>query len=512
MTRTLVIGLELGDGPLLLEGARSGRLPRLRALLDHGTHGLLETTAERLHVSAWPSLYTGASPGRHGVYFTFQPAPGVQGHERFREGLYGAPTVWRLLAAAGRRCTVMDAPYSHPEPGYDGPQVIDWGSWAQYLKSQSRPPALLGELTRACGAYPLGLEAHDIGLVAIDAAEMEGRVLKALPAKARAAAWLMRRSPWDLFLVVLGETHPAAHYCWSADDPAQARLMRIYEAVDRAIGELVDAAGPEAAVVVVSGDAIGPNHAGWHLLPEALARLGVLASAEHGQAQGGPPQAQARPGFDPVKAVRDLLPKDFRKSVARLLPTGLRDRLAKRVDTAAIDWSRTRAFCLPTDLEGLIRVNLKGREPLGTVEPGEPYERLLDELTAALRALVDPATGRPVVAEVIRSDSAFPGPRRAWLPDLIVTWERGAPITAIASPAIGTVAAASPDGRPGTHKGPGLVIAAGPGIAARAELRQGHIYDLCPTLLARHGVAAPPSLEGRPWPALVPGLHGADVA
>jgi predicted AlkP superfamily phosphohydrolase/phosphomutase len=507
MTRTLVIGLELGDGSLLLEGARSGRLPRLRALLERGVHGLLGTTAEQLHVSAWPSLYTGASPGRHGVYFTFQPAPGVQGHQRFHDGLYGAPTVWRLLAEAGKRCTVMDAPYSHGEPGYGGPQLIDWGCWARYLPTQSRPPGLLADLRRARGDYPLGLEAHDIGLAAIDAAEMEGRILKALPAKARAATWLMGTAPWDLFLVVLGETHPAAHYCWCPGDPAQARLMRIYEAVDRAVGELVDAAGPEAAVILVSGDAVGPNNAGWHLLPEALARLGVLASAEHGRPRGGAPPAAAR--FDPVKAVRDLLPKGFRKSLARLLPTALRDRLAKHVDTAAIDWARTRAFCLPTDLEGLIRVNLRGREPLGTVEPGAPYERLLDELTAAMRALSDPATGRPVVAEVIRADDAFPGDRRAWLPDLIVTWDRNAPITAIASPAIGTVVAPSPDGRPGTHKGPGFALAAGPGIPASQRLERGHILDLCPTLLARHGIAAPGSVEGRPWPALVPSLSGA---
>ncbi len=501
MTQTLVIGLELGHGPLLLDGARSGRLPRLGALLARGSQGNLATTADQLHVSAWPTLYTGASPGRHGVYFTFQPAPGVQGHQRFHEGLYGVPTFWQRLAQAGVRTAVLDAPYSHPEPGYAGPQIIDWGSWAQYLKTQSRPAGLLAELERAVGKYPLGLEAHDIGLAAVDPDDMEARLKRAIPAKAEAAIWLLRQQPCDVFFTVFGETHPAAHYCWSLDDPGQARLLRIYEVLDAAIGRLVDAAGPESDVVIVSGDAIGANHAGWHLLPEALARLGVFASAEHGRPQGETAAPAPATSLDPVKLVRDLLPKDFRKSLARMLPGPLRDKLAKRVDTAAIDWSRTRAFCLPTDLEGLIRINLKGREPMGIVEPGAAYEQLLDEITRGLRALVAPSSGRPVVAEVIRSDDAFPGERRDWLPDLVVTWDRAAPIEAVTSPATGEIREPSPDGRTGTHQGPGFILAAGPGIAAGAAI-DGHIRDLCPTLLARHGVAAA-DLEGQPLAALV---------
>jgi predicted AlkP superfamily phosphohydrolase/phosphomutase len=502
MVRTLVIGLELGDGPLLLEGARSGHLPRLRALLDRGLHGLLGTTAEQLHVSAWPSLYTGVGPGEHGVYYTFQPAPGVQGHQRFHEGLYGRPTFWRLLDEAGRRAIVLDAPYTHPEPGHRGAQVIDWGAWAQYLKKRSTPAALLGELERAVGAYPLGIEAHDVGLAAQDPDDIERRVLRALPVKARAAQWLMQRGEWDVLFTVFGETHCAAHYCWSPRDPAQTRLMRVLAALDEAIGQLVDAAGENTTVLVVSGDAVGPNHAGWHLMPEVLAKLGVFTSAEHRPSDDQPPPAPA--SFDPVKAVRDMLPKGLRKSLARLLPTEMRDKLAKRVDTAAVDWARTKAFCLPSDLEGLIRVNLKGREPLGIVEPGEAYERLLDELTARLRELRDPANDRPVVADVLRADAVFPGGRRDHLPDLVVLWSSSpTPIEAVTSSAIGTVAAPSPDGRPGTHKGPGFVIAAGPGVPAGQTLEGADILGLAPTLLARHGVATPGHMAGRLWAPLL---------
>jgi predicted AlkP superfamily phosphohydrolase/phosphomutase len=161
----------------------------------------------------------------------------------------------------------------------------------------------------------------------------------------------------------------------------------------------------------------------------------------------------------------------------------------------AIDWSRTRAYCLPTDLEGYIRVNLRGRESEGIVAPGADYERACDELTAALLALTDPATGRAAVREVVRTDRAFPGGRRHHLPDLIVIWDAAGLVERLASPAIGTVAMASPDGRPGTHAAPGFLLRVEPAAhGARWEDRDAiaHVRDVAPALYRRFGVTTTP--------------------
>lgn len=504
--RVLVLALELGDGSYLRRFATEGVMPTLAALLARGRSGDLETPAELLHVAALPSLYTGVGPARHGIYFTFQPAPGVQGWRRFAPGLYGAPTFWTLASKAGRRCAVFDTPYSHPEEGFTGELVLEWGTWAQYLAPTARPEGLLRELEAAVGRHPLGLEAHALGFGPLDPADTARRLVQALEARARATAWLLRRGPFDLFVTCLDETHPAAHYCWlpppegETEAPADQPYLRdVYAALDRCIARILEAAGQETTVLLVSGDAIGPNRAGWHLLPGVLARLGHLASADLLTGDGAKPAGGGSGGFDPVKALRDLLPKDFRKRIADLLPRTLRDKLAQRVDTAAIDWQRTRAFCLMTDLEGCIRVNLAGREPQGIVPPAE-YGALLDQLEAELGALVDPESGQPAVRRILRADRELAGPRSPWLPDLVVHWSRERRIDALESPAIGRVEGVSPDPRPGTHAGPGFAVLAAPGIEPGRLPEDARLVDVAPTVLSALGLEPPPGLEGRPWP------------
>lgn len=488
--RFLVVGLDMGDGGLIRRWAREGRLPVLGSLIDKGIWSWLETTAGSLHVSAWPSIYTGAPPGEHGVYYTFQPAPGHQGYVKFGEGLYGRPTMWNLLGRAGRRCTVFDAPYTHAETGSEAAQVFDWGTWARYGRRGSSPARLIRRLDRACGRYPLGFEALDVGLGPLDPDEMRVRLADAARAKAGAAAWLAQQTEWDLFLVVFGETHAAAHYCWDPEAEAgeQPALSAVYEAVDCGIGSLLKAAGPGTATMVVSGDGVGTNRAAWHHLPEVLRRLGYLSepAMEPEGGEGGPGGASG--SKDPIRLLRDALPKDFRKSLARRLPDALRHRLAQRVDMAAIDWSETRAYCLPTDLEGYVRINLEGREPQGIVSPGEEYDRVCDDLAAALGGLADAATGRPAVREVIRADDAFPGARRDRLPDLIVVWDTAGPLETLTSSAVGTVSGPSPDARPGTHAPTAFVLRDGDDGPA---VEPGHICDLAPYVLSRFGAPIP---------------------
>ena len=166
-----------------------------------------------------------------------------------------------------------------------------------------------------------------------------------------------------------------------------------------------------------------------------------------------------------------MVPPGTRRLIADNLPWWLRDKLGAHLQSADIDWARTRAFALPTDLEGCIRINLKGREPQGIVEPGSAYLELCEQIRDELLELTNPATGAPAVRQVHLRHEVFPGERGDHLPDIIVTWNDEAPISGLTSPRVGLVEEASPDPRTGTHSTAGFLLAAGPGSRPEVEAR-----------------------------------------
>src|SRR5262249_26522222 len=136
---------------------------------------------------------------------------------------------------------------------------------------------------------------------------------------------------------------------------------------------------------------VGPNHCAWHLLPQVLSRAGFNGEPSPTETVNG------RSRKPLLRRLRDAVPARLRLEISSRLPWQLRNRLEFQLAAANTDWSRTRAFTLPADLEGCIRINLQGREPEGIIEPGGQYEDVCSELTEALEKLINPATGRPAV-------------------------------------------------------------------------------------------------------------------
>jgi predicted AlkP superfamily phosphohydrolase/phosphomutase len=197
--------------------------------------------------------------------------------------------------------------------------------------------------------------------------------------------------------------------------------------------------------------------------------------------------------------VRNAVPPPIRKLINRFMPVprSVRDQLMVQNAMAGIDFARSRAFCLPTDLQGFIRLNLKGREPDGTVAPGADYDAVCDAIEEDLLTLRCAGTDRPVVKGVIRTHRRYPNADHLeHLPDLCVLWHDDEPIPGIDYPGHGTVAGTPKDiGRSGNHRPRGFLIGIGPDIrpAVRTE---GDILDLAPTAFALLGREAPADWDG----------------
>ena len=146
---------------------------------------------------------------------------------------------------------------------------------------------------------------------------------------------------------------------------------------------------------------------------------------------------------------------------------------------------------------GAIRLNVAGRDPFGSIQPGEQYDAACAELTRELEALRDTTTGEPVVEAVLRADVVFGEALHPNIPDLIVRFRRSRPITSVTSPRIGTVSTATrAERRTGDHTPHSRLWAHGPGIEVGRSVKGGHVLDLAPTVLELLDVPLPAGLDG----------------
>jgi predicted AlkP superfamily phosphohydrolase/phosphomutase len=122
-----------------------------------------------------------------------------------------------------------------------------------------------------------------------------------------------------------------------------------------------------------------------------------------------------------MAAAKRHSPTSMKKLYYKAMPTATTQRLARPTMMPAYDWTQTRAFALPTDQHGWIRINLKGREAQGIVSP-EEYGELCKDLENLTRSLKRD-DGKPLARTVIRTAGQVTDALKSRIPDLVVHWE-----------------------------------------------------------------------------------------
>ncbi len=505
----LVIGLDSADHCLVEKWSDEGILPTLRFLRSEGSRIRLKHDTAIPSASVWPSIYTGSHPGKHGIYNGLQLKPGQQAVDFIKPSQCAQPPFWQALDGTGNLSIIMDVPFNYALKDFSGIQILDWGTYERHHDSHSFPDDIVTEISKRFGAYPFGREmSRDAPSKVRHFRRVRSQLLAAVSSKGNVIKWLVSDHPWDFMMAVFSETHPAGHYFWSfhADGPGKpavaaaaeftTTIRDIYKAVDDELAGIIQSLDDKTTLLVLSGQGMGPNVAQWHFIPEVLSKLGHLVTrGKHDQRRAGQ--------VNWLGELRDLIPLAWRRSVSRHLPASLRDHLRLHWANSRIDWSQTRAYPLPTDLLGYIRINLKGREPHGIVDSGSEYADLCCQISDALRTLVNPHNGKRIVREVFHTDQVFPGPQRGRLPDLIVAWQDQPDINDEAySDEIGSITGNLPDLRSGNHEPQGFAIFYGPGIP-KQHVSEAHIVDIAPTILKYFGLNPSCHLDGRPLAGVI---------
>ena len=508
--RVAIIGFDAAESSLARRGIDEGWLPTLAQLVESGRWTSLSPVPSGFYNTSWASTVTGQDVFAHEGIFDRQLDPGSYRILDVPASSIRQPPFWRYLSDAGVRSTIASV-YSAPVlPSFKGAQAQGWGSidpyWAKFEETVFDPPEVEQLLDRAVERRQR-LYRIPAPRTISDFRRYRDRMVSSIDEQARGLVALVEGTDWDFFLASFSEPHQAGHLLWHLTDPAHPdydpeapedlrdALPAVYRAADAGIGRVLQRLPDACRVFVLTPHGMAPNYI--QDPGEQLLECGGWQVRRTGTSGGGRRQF-VRTAWS---IGRRVTPTRLRVAAhGRLGRGGVRAEMP----LAHVDWQRSRAFALPSDMTAYIRVNLQGREPEGIVVPGREYELLCDELCEALESLTHAESGAPAVEKVVRFDRLFGRPADGAMPDLCVVWADTERITCLALPGHGTVEMPTGDPRTGQHRHLGFLIGAGPGIAADPGESTANLLDVAPTALALLGVDRPAALPGRPIDAFVP--------
>jgi len=210
-------------------------------------------------------------------------------------------------------------------------------------------------------------------------------------------------------------------------------------------------------VVLFSLHGMGRDNSQNPVLPAVLDAINHRFAIER---EGGIPPRQRRRW---MRALREWAPTGWQERIAERAPDRLRDWVINRQFTGH-DWAHTPGFVHHSGTEGLLRLNLQGREQRGCLEPDSAAHReYLELVERGLHSLRAVDSDRGLVAAVEPLAPRFPGKRANWLPDLAVCWSEEPRASAIHSDSLGTLRTRLDSGRTGNHRPAAFAAILGPG-------------------------------------------------
>jgi predicted AlkP superfamily phosphohydrolase/phosphomutase len=288
--RLLVIGIDSADWRLLEPMIGEGRLPVLAAFREQATWGRMHSFVP-LDKSPilWASLTTGVRPEVHGVGGF---GPERQDAEQITGSAWGAPAIWDIAGAAGRRSAVIGMWATYPARDIAGVMVSDYLTYGRERENPLQGLVTPDSLTAEIVALRVDPEAVERTLLerlvdpellvmaeekyAVEVGHLRD-ILAADLTYTRVAEHLAARGDYDLFYYYLRGPDRISHKFYSYLKPADSRMRlsdeaiaifgqvvpRYYEWVDELMAEVLGWFPPDQPVVVLSDHGFyGPRMSG----------------------------------------------------------------------------------------------------------------------------------------------------------------------------------------------------------------------------------------------------------
>ncbi len=430
--RVLAIGIDAAEPTLVRRLVDEGRMPTLKRLAEQGSWLCVESSANVGSGSVWPTLISGTEPDEHGVYGEWCWQPNTMSLSRYTGR--NLKLFWTDLAAAGVTVGLLDVPFAPFIELRDGFEITEWGAhdWKDGVMNVG--PATVTLLVKRHTPHPFSLHRLDASPDDHDRLnELSAGCFRGVQLRGALARQLIMETQPRLSLIVFPEIHHSAHYLWHQTDGSdeiykrsgvqnsqrtEPTLQDILGEIDRQIGELIAVADENTSVLVFSLHGMKATHGIPAFLAPLLCETGFSKLANWGS------KTWRDRSFGLIALVKRNSPDAMKKLYYKLMPRATTYQVAQTTMLPSYDWSQTRAFSLPSDQHGWIRINLQGRESLGIVKPDQ-YEVVCGGLVQLLTNLSND-NDELLVRRVMRTCRSAGEAMESKLPDIIVHWKDAA--------------------------------------------------------------------------------------
>lgn len=494
--RVFLLGLDGATWRLLDPLMDRGVMPNLKALVERGASGVLNSTIPYVTPVAWTSLLTGTRPGQHHIfgYTVMENRDGVVLSYLANRTRMKAPTVMDMYHQLGRKMISLNMPMTYPPREEDG--IITSGMMTP--SSEGRffyPLDLMDELKGRGIDYRIDikLEGDQAALeerlkdyLADDAAHFFEDLRSVTKAREDAVLYLMASKEWSLFQVNFISMDRIQHYLWreitsDGDSPVKDRAFEHYAYLDSIIGRIAEAIRGKATLIICSDHGFGEVHGNFY--PTVWLRsLGYYAELGDRQTPG----LFIKSILKKLKIsgkLRGLLEKSGKPLARKLIYVG----------TSKVDWKRTRAYAYVTNG---IRINVRGRDQFGIVEPGEELSSFKEELERRLMDLRD-ENGEKIMKAVHFIEDLYGVSGIEEAPDLFFEFDDEHFHTAYSNitdtPGI---LDKGYDWRQGDHRRDGIVLLEGEGVLPGKKFKA-DIEDILPTIFFMQNLPPSDRFDGR---------------
>jgi len=451
--KLLLMGIDGASHSVTSRLIEQGRLPHLASLKKEASWAALQSTFPPHTAPGWASMFTGVSPGEHGIYQFWSTKSGNYAARGMNAADYAREPCWLALQRHGLKVGAFNIPMTHPPVDLDGGYMVSW-PLSKTLR-YTAPASLMTELAAA------GLHFHsDIVTMYRGQEDYCEQAAKFIRGRADTCLYLQRTRPVDALLVVFTEVDRVSHYFWGEQEHPSERVERCYEQMDEALGVLSELIDDDTLVVVASDHGFGRCTSDFSV-HEWLESKGLLATRYVPEAHAG-------------HAAHDDASH-----------TSWFDSPQRHVRT--VDWSRTQ-FYMPTPGSFGLNVNLAGREAQGLLTP-EALPAAEQRLIEALDDVTGP-DGEPLFA-LKKSDAVYAGRRLEDAPDYLLIPRD---FSVMPTPSLTGEVWSAPS-QHGVHRPDGVLMVRGSTFPADTRIHA-RIEDVHAVILAHLGLPVPQALEG----------------